>query len=219
MAARSNGVQPVVSKGSLKRPMLPPRPGLCMLSLSIRIDTGFEQHLDDLETRHAWRSVAATFARCPAVCSCATPCVRHIDGDVERRPPIPVPEMRIGAPFEQEPGRIEGTIVERDNQRRHAFRRRPVDVGAGGENRVDTGRAARACRVQQRRQPANRAILRPRLGCDLRWPVERLGPKLDLGAILEQKIDDLGKSRVGGPDQGRLAAPGFPRAGVGPMLE
>ncbi len=71
----------------------------------------------------------------------------HVDGGVQRRAAPPVPDMRIGTAFEEEPGGVVCEVIYRHDQRRDAVRVRLVGIRTGVEHRRHAVLTTRASRV------------------------------------------------------------------------
>ena len=203
---RRAGVQQLVGEAAVvaaaARPM--------HVELRVRIDAGLEQQPDEVRRRGLGRRRRV---RLPAAERA------HVGGDVQRRAAVPIPDVRVRACVEQHARGVVARVVDRDHQRRHAFGRRLVDVGAGCEQRAHAARAARARRVQERGQSADGAVLRARLRRDLRVPVVGRSAHVHVGAVVDQELRELREVAVDGPDQRRLIAPGLFRVDVGAALD
>ena len=125
--------------------------------------------------------------------------------------------MRIGSTIEQQFGDIVMVVIEGDHQRRHAFRRRHIHIGAGRDQRLDAVVAAVARRIQQRGQSPDGTILRARLRRNLARPVAVQRPRLDVGAFGKQQLHHLARifRRGGRPHQRRLIVKLLHRVDVG----
>ena len=86
-----------------------------------------------------------------------------IGGHVDRRAAPEIPLVEIGAALNQDCGRIEVHVHQREEQRRHAVRIFGVRIGAGGEQILDTSGAAFARGIVQRGKAALVHIFRTRL--------------------------------------------------------
>ena len=109
--------------------------------------------------------------------------------------------------IEQEARGVVVEVVDGDHERRDAVGIRLVDVRAGFEHCAHAAAAAGTSGVEQGREPARRAVLRARLGGDLRLPVVRGGAHAYIRAFRNQQQGELGKIAVGGPHERRLSAP------------
>ena len=139
--------------------------------------------------------------------------------------------VRIGAPFEQEPG--EFRLAGHDGERQHVHAGRPggVHVDTRGQQRFRHRDVAVACRQHQQRQTPGRRDVQVRAGADEQSRHVRVaaghGPhqggvvrlesgRIDVGAVLQQCADH---GPVPGPDsghEGRQPAEHLRGVGVGP---
>ena len=116
-------------------------------------------------------------------------------------------------------GDVEVERRDRENQRRHGFGVRQVDVGAAGEQALDALEATAASGVEQRREAAVVHVLGPAFGRDAALPGAHGAARIDVGARADQEIDHLGLHLRRRPHQRRLPAPCLGRVDVGARVE
>ena len=116
-------------------------------------------------------------------------------------------------------GDVEMEGRDRENQRRHGFGVRQIDVGAAGEQALDALEATAASGVQQRREAAVVHVLRSAFGRDAPLPGAHGAARIDVGACADQEIDHVGLELGGRPHQRRLPAPCLGRVDVCARVE
>src|SRR3954464_10469018 len=93
----------------------------------------------------------------------AAAAILSIYRDIEGSASIPIPHPGIGSMIEQQFGDIVVVVIESDHQRRYAFRRRQIHVGAFRNQLLNAVIAAVACAIQQGCQSSEGMVLHARL--------------------------------------------------------
>ena len=122
-------------------------------------------------------------------------------------------QVRVGTPVEQVVGQLPVGVGHGHHQRALTVRQRVVDVGARLEQDAQ-GIEMPAARGEHERREAGR-MRRVEHPAAARRPAARLGPRMDVGAQLRQRVDRGGVVPRRRPHQRGLAAEPVARVGVG----
>ncbi len=164
--------------------------------------------------------------------------IAHVDRRPQRAAAVPVLNVELGAPIDQQLGGLHAVVRDGHEQRRDAVRLSAVDIGTGLQQQLDHGRMAFARGKEQRRQAASAkrshaAVLRQAAADDADTEAEagprvgqnpaRLGPGsracVDHGPGGKQGCGDIGRAEARGKHQRRLLEFRVAGAYIRPKLE
>src|SRR5262245_7033086 len=162
---------------------------------------GYRRSAANVRATRASASTTSNTGTPRATQASATATFFTIDDDVESSSSPPVPHIRIGTMIQQEFCDVVVIVIEGNYQCRDTLWGWNIDVRFCRDERLDAFETTPSRRVQKRRQPSDRTILRAGLGSDLARPVAVLGTGFNIGALRKKQLHHLG---------------GVPRRGRGP---
>ncbi len=142
----------------------------------------------------------------------------HVDCTPQRRASVEIPQIYIGAGFNQIARHVPVNVQQRHYERRDAIRIGEIQVSLVAHELACALHTPFACGVQQRSESPVSHVLRASFCGDPPLPIACRRTSIRVGAMREQQAHHLRLALRRRPHQSSLTTPFFPRVDLGPVF-